>query len=566
MTFSPALPRISFKHTLLCLSAFTLAACGGGGGGGGGGGSAIVVPPTGGGSGSSNPTWTQGQFAPEEDFQARCEAPRAGTSDQAGSTLLENFWIRSWNDRTYLWYNEVTDQDPATFDDRVAYFDALKTTAVTASGTPRDQFSFSTDTAAYQASLQSGSSAGYGARFTILSGSIPRDVRIAFTEPNSPASGASLARGAEILEVNGVDIVNATGQDNIDVINEGLFSPQPGTAYNFTVRDLDATETRTLTMTAEDVITSPVLENNLISTTDAQGNDITVGYVLFNTFGTRIAEEALFDAFTDLQAQNVDELVLDLRYNGGGLLDIASQLGYMIAGPTRTNGRTFEELQFNDKFPTVNPVTGATLSPTPFYTQGRGFSVSTGTALPTIDLPRVYVLTTSRTCSASESVMNSLAGIDVEVVQIGSRTCGKPYGFYGTDNCGETYFTVQFRGVNDKNFGDYADGFAPTETGNVTIGEPLAGCVVGDDFGNLLGDSNEAMLDAALTYIETGACPVAATAAKPEIALSAERPKTSINDADSLLNAPDAQMRLLLEQRRMLSDDPALRDVLAAEK
>jgi hypothetical protein len=57
-----------------------------------------------------------------------------------------------------------------------------------------------------------------------------------------------------------------------------------------------------------------------------------------------------------------------------------------------------------------------------------------------------------------------LRGIDVEVVQIGSPTCGKPYGFYPTDNCGTTYFTIQFQGVNNKGFGDFADGFIPTST------------------------------------------------------------------------------------------------------
>ena len=55
-----------------------------------------------------------------------------------------------------------------------------------------------------------------------------------------------------------------------------------------------------------------------------------------------------------------------------------------------------------------------------------------------------------------------LRGIDIEVIQIGSTTCGKPYGFYGLDNCGTTYFTVQFRGVNAKGYGDYSDGFSPS--------------------------------------------------------------------------------------------------------
>jgi len=98
--------------------------------------------------------------------------------------------------------------------------------------------------------------------------------------------------------------------------------------------------------------------------------------------------------------------------------------------------------------------------------------------------------------------MNGLAGIDVDVIQIGDTTCGKPYGFYPEDNCGTTYFSIQFRGVNNKNFGDYADGFVPGGTGIFPHG-----CAVADDFTHPLGDPAEARLAAALLYRSTGACP-----------------------------------------------------------
>ena len=71
-----------------------------------------------------------------------------------------------------------------------------------------------------------------------------------------------------------------------------------------------------------------------------------------------------------------------------------------------------------------------------------------GEPLPTLDLDRVFVLTGPGTCSASEAIINGLRGIDVEVILIGETTCGKPHGFYPADNCGTTYFTVQFEIVN----------------------------------------------------------------------------------------------------------------------
>ncbi len=93
--------------------------------------------------------------------------------------------------------------------------------------------------------------------------------------------------------------------------------------------------------------------------------------------------------------------------------------------------------------------------------------------------------------------------MDVEVIQIGGTTCGKPYGFYPADNCGTTYFAIQFEGVNAKGFGDYADGFVPG--GGGPSGVP--GCQAADDLAHQLGDPAEARLAAALGYRATGSCP-----------------------------------------------------------
>ena len=105
--------------------------------------------------------------------------------------------------------------------------------------------------------------------------------------------------------------------------------------------------------------------------------------------------------------------------------------------------------------------------------------------------------------------MNGLRGVDIEVIQIGSTTCGKPYGFYPQDNCGTTYFTIQFRGVNEKNFGDYTDGFSPDNTPVNQAGTVIPGCSVADDFSKQLGDSAEGRLATALAYRDGVACPAA---------------------------------------------------------
>ena len=117
-----------------------------------------------------------------------------------------------------------------------------------------------------------------------------------------------------------------------------------------------------------------------------------------------------------------------------------------------------------------------------------------------MNLGRVYVLSSPGTCSASEAIVNGLRGVDVEVVLVGGTTCGKPYGFTAKDNCGISYFPIEFQGVNDKGFGDYADGFGPTTT-----------CTVAGDFSKALGDSSEGMLAAALNHRVTGSCGGTAT-------------------------------------------------------
>jgi carboxyl-terminal processing protease len=161
-------------------------------------------------------------------------------------------------------------------------------------------------------------------------------------------------------------------------------------------------------------------------------------------------------------------------------------------------------VQFNDQHPATNPITGQPLSPTPFFSTAQGFSVPQGQALPTLGLSRVFVLTGHGTASASELFINGLRGAGVQVIQIGETTNGKPYGFYPQDNCGTLYFSIQLRGVNFLDYGDYTDGFIPSAVDN---GEDrILGCVVADDFSQQLGDPAEDRLEVALAYIEGQGC------------------------------------------------------------
>jgi carboxyl-terminal processing protease len=494
----------SLKAVFLASSAAALlTACGGGGGGG----AAPAVTTT-----TSAPGWVQGKFSPASTFAALCVSPRTGTDpvtmqpypDRAGTALDEKNWLRSWTNDLYLWFSEVPDQDPAGFASDATYFDALKTSATTASGKPKDRFHFTYPTATWETLSQSGVQAGYGANFVILAAVPPRQVVVAYTEPGSPAAlaPASLARGAQILTIDGVDLVNANDQTSINTLNAGLSPQTLGETHTFSIEDLGATTPRTVTLVSANVTETPVQN---VLTIPAAGGGL-VGYMLFNDH-IATSESELVAAFNQLKTAGVQDLVLDIRYNGGGYLDIASEVAYMIAGPTPTAGQTFELQQFNSKNPTTNPVTQTAIVPLGFHTTTQGFSTTAGQALPSLNLSRVFLLTGGSTCSASESIINSLQGVNVQVIQIGSTTCGKPYGFYPADNCAVTHFSIQFQDTNAKGFGNYPDGFTPQNT-VATEGVLVPGCSVADDFTHSLGDPAEGLLASALSYGATGVCPV----------------------------------------------------------
>ncbi len=491
---------------LFCLCLMTLLGCGGGGG----------FENS---SSTDTPTWTQGVYEIESKFKNLCQTPRnfadingAPYPDKQGSTLHENHWLRSWSNNLYLWYSELPDLDPASYNDPLAYFELLKTSELTSSGTAKDKFHFTMDTTEYEQFTQAGVTVSFGIDWYLTSSTPPRELYIRYIEPGSPADAIALnlSRGTQVLEIDGVNVETGSSDAELATLNAGLSPSAEGESHTFTVLDPGATQPRQVTITATEVSEDPVPIVNTISTSSGD-----VGYLFFKDHNF-VSENKLYEAFTQLKAANVSDLILDLRYNGGGFLYIASQLAYMVTGSSATTDKTFEQIRFNDKHPNTDPVTGSPLTPTPFYATISQYSDTypQGTPLPQLNLNRIYILSSARTCSASEAIINGLRGIDVEVILVGDTTCGKPYGFYATDNCGTTYFTIQFDGINNKGHGGYSDGFSPMNTSGV-VGELVPGCRVNDDLNYSLGATNEPMIAAALTYRESATCPTPPASVKP---------------------------------------------------
>lgn len=485
----------------VALAALVLSACGGGGGG------APFVPS--GSGGSSGTGGSGGQVTPPvvvdpdpgpdpipssdavwATYWNSCAVPRTGLDadgkafpDKQGTLQDELKFLRGWADAYYLWYNEIPSNiRMANYTSAISYFGALKTNALTESGKAKDKYHFTYASAEWDALNNRGVDLSYGVTWSRGSSTAPRTWLVTVVEPGSPAAAAGLRRGDQLLTVDGVDFVNGSDQAAVSKINAGLFPAAVGERHVFTLRR--GAGNYDVTLAASEVAADPV--KNVQVFDGANGK---VGYLTFDSHNG-VSERELADAFTQLQQAGVSDLVLDLRYNGGGLLYVASELAYMIAGPAATAGKVFERPQYNDKTSTQPAI--------PFRSTAYGFTapkpIKAGTLLPTLGLKHVTVLTTSGTCSASEAVINGLRGVDVDVTLIGGTTCGKPYGFTPVPNCGTTYFSIEFKGVNEKGFGDYADGLAPT-------------CTVADDLGHEVGDPAEGLLAAALAYNRTGACP-----------------------------------------------------------
>ncbi|MDX2410873.1 MAG: peptidase, partial [Woeseiaceae bacterium] len=203
---------LRFLPLVMVLTIF--AACGGGGGGGF---TPTPPPPTG---------WQPGVFLAASTFQNMCAAPRVGADptnnnqpypDMQGTVLDENNFLRSFTNDTYLWYDQIVDRDPALTNGPENYFDLLV-------NIPNDRFSFSFDTQERFDLVQGGVSAGYGAEWAVISPTAPREIVVAYTEPNTPATNHAppLLRGTTILSIDGTDI-NTNTQAGVDALNEGLF-------------------------------------------------------------------------------------------------------------------------------------------------------------------------------------------------------------------------------------------------------------------------------------------------------------------------------------------------------
>ena len=390
-----------------------------------------------------------------------------GTSGTAGSAECDldsqKNWLRSYMLDSYFWSGSSPNPEPAAYDTLQKYFDALR---YAGNGTvPSDRWSYISDSASYAQFFGEGKTLGYGLFVNGLELQLPLKAR--FIEAQSPAAAQGLARGDQILSLNGrsaADLVAANDFSALSPAKEG---------DTLAVQVSAGGVTRTVTLMAATYTLTPVPVSRLLTL----ANGAKAGYLVLKDFITQ-AEAPLAAAFSDFRAAGATELILDLRYNGGGRVSTSNILASLVAGSVH-NGKVFTSLNYSAKKAASN--TSYTLA-----ASATGFA-------------RVVVLTGERTCSASELVVNGLKPY-VQVVTVGAQSCGKPFGFNPTPSCSSTFSAVNFESVNALGEGRYYDGITAT-------------CAVADDFSGALGDPAEKLTAAAASYLQSGVCPPVAAPA-----------------------------------------------------
>ncbi len=392
-----------------------------------------------------------------------------GPAEQSCSVLAQQDWLRQYMDDWYFWYADSPRPAAAGYPDVASYFEASLFRGK-APDFPADRWSRSESTESFNRFFGDGATLGYGVAVAGLEviGQPFKPLMVRGVDTLSPAAAAGVQRGDEVLALNGRSTADLIAADDFSALTPSL-----------------AGDTLSLRLRRAGVERTVMLTAAVFSLAPVQGAEVKfsplgrkLGYVAVKEMISQ-ALGPLDRSFANFKASGVDDVVLDMRYNGGGLVSTGATLASYVAG-ARSSGRTYATLRYNDKRAAVNDQSFAFDSPA-----------------AALGLRRVIVLMGRRTCSASEQVINGLRGAGVEVLAVGETTCGKPVGFLPTSNCGQTYSVVNFESVNALNQGRYFDGFDPN-------------CAVAEDFSVPQGAATDPLMAAAAHLADYGSCPATA--------------------------------------------------------
>ncbi len=341
---------------------------------------------------------------------------------------------------SYLWSDKVKDLNVSQLNlTDTEFLDAYLFSA-------KDKYSFTITRKVYDEHFISGESKDFGYRMAnyIDEHNVTKK-RIRFVFPGSPADKAGIKRSDIIIK-----------------------SADSGASLK--IKDKNG-QSRYVHLKEEGYAVNNVLYQEVYNNGEHK-----VGYFLFKSFvGPNLIRD-LDSVFADFKAQGVSDLILDLRYNSGGLLDVAAHLGSLIGGEN-VKGHILQYNRYNEKYSQYNNKTYFSAIPR-----------------ESLNLKRVFILTTDGTVSASESLINGLKASEngMEVVTIGMPTFGKQFGMHPMPYCDRVLFPIQLSDANSDGDG-FSDGLQPT-------------CKLQENFADDFMDINESLLSEALFYIQNGHC------------------------------------------------------------
>lgn len=463
------------RNSIAIAMSLALVACGGGGG-------STPAPPTGGGGGTTPPVSTACSLSARQDF------------------------VKAVIDEWYLFPNLVDNTvNKASFNNIDDYIDALVAPARAQS---RDRFfTYITSIKEENAFNTSGSTAGFGIRL----GYDTTNNRVFVIEAfeTGPAFPQGFDRGTELLAIGTsgsslqtVSSLMASGGPNA-VVN-ALGAATVGLQRTFRIRDAGGVE-REVTVGKTEFPLDPLSDRYGARILDDGGKK--VGYINMRTF-IGPAEEDLRAAFLQFQQQGVTELIVDFRYNGGGLVRIAELMGDLMAA--NRVGQIFSRTTLRASKSSENETD-------PFGAQAQAISAT-----------KIAFIGTGGTASASELVANAMIPyLGSNLALVGSNTFGKPVGQFAFDKaeCDDRFRVVTFRTENASGQGDYYTGLASVYPNT---------CRAADDIFTPLGDPRETSIAQALAFLRGGAAscsPISATGAGAVAAAEQQRGLTGRREA-----------------------------------
>ena len=324
------------------------------------------------------------------------------------------------------------------------------------------------------------------------------DLRVIYVYPNSPADKAGIKRGDKITNINGRTSLSydASGYGSGTSVN-----------LNFVAAALDNSNTISIILTQHDGTTltvtdmaianytiNPVLKETVLN----QGNGKKIGYLVFNVFtAVDNAGPQLDAAFADFASKGITDLVVDLRYNGGGDVATAEYLDNLIV-PSSASGTNMYTATYNSQLQKgIYPLLATQYNiPTGYFTPTYPLNHPNFSKKGNLDINRVFFIITSSTASAAELTINNLRP-HMTVKYIGTTSYGKPVGFFEIPIGKYGLYTPEFATVNSAGQGGYYDGFTPGTT-------TYPGILADDDETTDFGDPKEGLLSLAINYVNTG--------------------------------------------------------------